>query len=655
MVKNDSNTKQKQCIHVLDDGFIKHHSNWPNLLGAMPGLFVVVDADEQVKAFNEQFAKYVTTSLGLINHTHWWSSLHFQRWFQAWDIKQFKGHVETIIVDGKSKKYTMYTQKIIDDQGVLMGCLLYGLPLGMAECRLQRHHLQIQSLLESQSLQQVDNQHKPMALYCDAMAKSLFNQDISASSTDDKIFLLIRHLIQVIASSPHAIAFESSDRQTMWHHHELYAIHQQALKQSHLPEDASLAQAVGLDESNRLVMTNDQGHQQGIVQYHRPEKRESSAKGIKSDKHLKAQSDMIMGMAHDVRTPFTGIMTTAQLLYAEEKVQIKKQRLLDIISSANLLMSMLEHLFSSIDPRRSNQEDQAKVFSVQVLLDELQALLLPLVSSNDRLTMKMLFHHDHDIICKGGADYLSRILMNIVSNAIKYTDAGRVTVSAKISSLRDQQGILHFVVADTGIGIPKEKEDQVFESFTRSDDAYSAGYDGQGFGLGIVNRLVKMMNGYITLRSQHGQGTRVDVWFPLTILSQGKKIQKNKTRSPNLKIGVPTSKIRTMKLRVLLVEDDPIAAHAGMGLMQHFGCEVQLSSSGKMTNQFIRKDKYDIIFMDVYLPDADGFQLARVIKRALPDQILYMLTACDLDEFQEKVIKYGMSGYYVKPLTMPLG
>jgi len=221
-------------------------------------------------------------------------------------------------------------------------------------------------------------------------------------------------------------------------------------------------------------------------------------------------------MRHDLRTPFCGIIGTAELLESAEKDTIKKQSLRDIIDSSE---SMLSHLNEILDYVKAESGELAiiqKSFDIHEMLESVYKMMIP-CAKQKKLDFRFLVDKNipHHII--GDITRTQRVLMNIITNAIKFTDKGHIHVSVDFIEKMDQKCIVQFTVEDTGIGIPDDKKEAIFEKFYRLTSSYTGKYVGSGLGLNIVKQFLEEMDGQYDIKSELNKGTTFKIFVPYKI------------------------------------------------------------------------------------------------------------------------------------------
>jgi CheY-like chemotaxis protein len=272
------------------------------------------------------------------------------------------------------------------------------------------------------------------------------------------------------------------------------------------------------------------------------------------------------------------------------------------------------------------------------------------------------------------------VLTNLVGNAIKFTPAGKIEVRVKVDG-RDTDGwLLHFTVKDTGIGVPVDKQQLIFESFSQADASTTREYGGTGLGLSICSRLVGMMNGRLWVESEPGKGSTFNFTAKVGIAAiaerkaghknladlQGSRVLAVDDNATNRKRREPAAAAENVtstpprnpqaSLRILLAEDNPINQRVGVALLKKLGHSVDVVADGKQAVEQVQAERYDAILMDVEMPNMDGFEATVAIRaweqgkgRRIP---IVAMTAHALTGYRDRCIAAGMDGYISKPVSL---
>lgn len=282
-------------------------------------------------------------------------------------------------------------------------------------------------------------------------------------------------------------------------------------------------------------------------------------------------------------------------------------------------------------------------------------------TSNKGVYMVLTFEPDADepVRLLGDEMRLRQILFNLLGNAVKFTDKGEVRLHARITPKPNNKVGLACTISDTGVGIPTDKLQCIFEPFTQADGSYTRKHQGAGLGLTIVKRLVELMGGRICLESDLDKGTRA--FFEVEMSeppSSGAPFVRAVVESdePGVAAG-PSEPARVVTNRVLLVEDDEINQLSIQGLLKHFGFEALLASDGIQALSVLRTQRVDAVLMDIQMPRMDGVEATRRIRagetgaanKRLP---VIALTAHAMEGDRDKFLHAGLDGYLSKPVDM---
>ncbi len=354
-----------------------------------------------------------------------------------------------------------------------------------------------------------------------------------------------------------------------------------------------------------------------------------------------AKERFLANMSHEIRTPLNAIMGLSDLL-ANSIVDEKQNKYLKAItqSGQNLLVILNDILdLSKIDSGKLELEQVG--FSMRQRLEYLMQMLVP--PANDK-GVELRYDCPDNIadVLVGDPVRLDQVLINLVNNAIKFTEEGYVNLSCRILTRSKTEQTIEFEVSDTGIGINADKIEQIFDSFTQADESITRRFGGTGLGLSICKKLVELMGGTIRVKSRVGLGTTFTFILPFGIGSEADL--------PNLQ--EEHQDFDLSKVRVLLVEDHEMNRFLAMTILEEKGMEVTHASNGKEAVDLIQKHNFDIVLMDVQMPIMSGTEATRVIREQLKMDIpIIALTANAVKNDAEKYLASGMDAYVSKPFN----
>ncbi|MCK5764649.1 MAG: response regulator [Bacteroidales bacterium] len=368
----------------------------------------------------------------------------------------------------------------------------------------------------------------------------------------------------------------------------------------------------------------------------------------KAEKATESKTFFLAKMSHEIRTMLGGITSSAQLLL-NTKVTEHQSELLDIIdTSADNLLSIVNEIldFSKIEAGKIDLEEHP--FNIRKTLEGIINAYLAGTREKD-ISLYLSIHHNIPEYVSGDELRLKQIMSNLLSNAIKFTDTGSVTLDVIITNENEKSYTIAFKISDTGIGIPDHKMKNLFAEYSQSDVSISRRFGGTGLGLNIVYKLVNLMDGSIEVTSKLKEGTQflIQISFHKTDFVEEEDSGAKAVSFKNLK-----------KYNILLAEDNVINQKITIINLQQLGHDIDLAENGIEAWEKYKKKEYDIILMDIQMPEMDGIEVTHLIRDYEAENPsrqrtrIIALTANILGQDAEYCLSEGMDAYIAKPFRI---
>jgi len=367
----------------------------------------------------------------------------------------------------------------------------------------------------------------------------------------------------------------------------------------------------------------------------------------KAEESDKLKSAFLANMSHEIRTPMNGIIGFTELLRTTKVNPDKERQFLNIIDKRSRHLLQLINDIIDISKIEANQiKIDKEPFFVNNVLKELEEVFKNEIRTRGKEYVKLYMQNglsSHNLRLNSDETRIRQILTNLLSNAIKFTDKGSVTFGAK----EENNGKLTFFVEDTGMGIPEEKKEEIFNRFQQVENLGTKKYGGVGLGLSISKSLTDLLGGEIWVESEEGKGSRFAFTIPLEEVNSEKgepKIDNNKERFK--------TKFYWENEKVLIVEDDPVSQDFIKEILSPANLNIIVKKNGgEALETFENTDDIKLILMDIQLPDMSGLEVTRKIREKNKKIPIIAQTAFAMAEDREKAIKAGCNDYVTKPLN----
>ncbi len=369
----------------------------------------------------------------------------------------------------------------------------------------------------------------------------------------------------------------------------------------------------------------------------------------------RAKSDFIAVTSHEIRTPLSGIVGFTQLL-GESPLSPEQKDWVETIQSASQTLLELINDVLDLSKIEAGQLTLESIAFDPAAVARAVVSLLGTQGARKGLMVELQVEPGLPEHVQGDLVRYKQILCNLVGNAVKFTPNGGVKVGLRWARESDQAGTLQTWVQDTGIGIARERQAQVFETYKQADGSIPRRYGGNGLGLAICKRLVEIQSGQIGLESEPERGSRF--WFDLPYALVA-PLAEPATVRPSLPLSPGTD--LSKRLHVLLAEDTLVNQKLAISLLQRQGCDIELVENGRDAVERSGLKRFDIVFMDCHMPEMDGFEAARAIRRLeaelgearghrRPGRLpIVAITANAIQGDREACLEAGMDDYISKP------
>lgn len=350
----------------------------------------------------------------------------------------------------------------------------------------------------------------------------------------------------------------------------------------------------------------------------------------------------LANMSHEIRTPLNAILGFINLLQKKPLDKESAEYVDTIRKSGENLLNIVNDILDLSKIEAHMMHVETAPFSIRGLVHSIQNMF---TSKSNEKSIKMIAEIDTSLpdLLEGDATKLTQVLVNLIGNAIKFTHAGTITIKFTNEGIKDGYVNTGIYISDTGIGIEEDKLAHIFERFRQAEDSVNRHYGGTGLGLTIVNELIALQKGKITVESTPGKGTTFIVSIPYKISEPAANGMEENTKNASL--------ADFSALKILVVEDNEINQKLIRHLFKNWKLDYDMASNGLEAVEALQHNRYNMILMDIQMPEMDGYTASQHIREKLNlDTPIIAMTAHAFAGEREKCLSYGMNDYISKPI-----
>ncbi|HEY4573095.1 MAG TPA: ATP-binding protein, partial [Thermoanaerobaculia bacterium] len=365
----------------------------------------------------------------------------------------------------------------------------------------------------------------------------------------------------------------------------------------------------------------------------------------------RAKSELLANMSHEIRTPMNCVIGTTHLLLETPLSPAQRDHVETVRASGEALLVLINDILDFSKMESGRMVIERAPFRLREVIDECLGIVAPLAAQKG-IALSASAGESGDGMPEalvGNVARTRQVLVNLLGNAVKFTPRGEVRAELSVCPLDDGRFEAHFAVSDTGIGIPAEELDRLFVAFSQLDGSPARQQGGTGLGLAISRRLVELMGGRIWVESAVGRGSTFHFTIP------GEAAPPSPRPPAAVSSRLDPGLARRHPLRILLAEDHLVSRQMTSGLLAHLGYQADLASHGREVLEALESRRYDVILMDVQMPEMDGLEATRrIVSDTSPDERPWIvaMTADAMDGDREKCLDAGMMGYISKPIRV---
>jgi signal transduction histidine kinase/ActR/RegA family two-component response regulator len=388
-----------------------------------------------------------------------------------------------------------------------------------------------------------------------------------------------------------------------------------------------------LQDRNKLIDENNRKIEMSMIMLEEAKE--------EAEKNARIKSEFLSIMSHELRTPMNAVLGMTQIIMEENPREDQRENLETMKVSAENLLSIIDDILDYNRLESGKMILVEKDFSLKQLMEKLFKIFSYSINQKG---LKLIYNYDETLgeAFIGDDTRIGEIISNLLANAVKFTDKGTITVDVKKIGLKSNSSLIRFSVKDTGIGISSHNVTNIFDSFTQERTDTTRKYGGTGLGLSIVKKLLELMNGKIYVESKAGEGSKF--YFEIELKNSDKKFE---AQAPVKK--EPAKKVNLQK--ILIVEDNNVNQLVMKKMLKNSGLQVDIADNGRIGMEKVLQNEYDLVFMDLLMPEMDGYEATKEIRRFNKTIPIIALTADVMKGVEAKTKEAGMNSYLTKPVN----
>jgi PAS domain S-box-containing protein len=396
------------------------------------------------------------------------------------------------------------------------------------------------------------------------------------------------------------------------------------------------------DENGKIKMwvgTNTDIHEQKDAKY------KAETAQLAAEDAMQAKQQFLSNMSHEIRTPMNAIIGFTNVVLKSKLEKIQEEYLMAIKVSGDALLVLINDILDLAKVDAGKMTYEQTPFNLATSLSAmLQLFDIKLKEKN--LELEEQFDKAIPKIIMGDPMRLRQIILNLISNAVKFTEVGKITMCVALIEQDAEKITIEFTVTDTGIGIHKNKLEHIFDDFGQATYENSRLYGGTGLGLTIVKKLIEQQDGTIHVESELGKGSAFS--FQLSFAKTNQKIKHETEQVSNKQVDIKN-------ITVLVAEDMPLNQLLIKIILADFGFEVDIADNGKIAIEKLQQKKYDLVLMDLQMPEMNGFDATDYVRKTMKSNIPIIALTADVTSIDvEKALSVGMNDYISKPIDEQL-